>query len=226
MPRKRLGLLVPSSNTVMEVDFYRHLPPDVTLHTARIFLKETTPEAERRMIDEYTPLAARDLETLRPDLVVFGCTSASAVYGNEGDRLLRDRLAEAIGAPTIGVMSSVQAALARLNARRVAVITPYIDALNVKIAESLAGYGIEVVAIHGLGVTVNREIADVRPEEIAAYAREKLAGTDAECIFASCTNFRAMEALPELRAAFSVPVITSNQAALEAALALLSHRFP
>ena len=42
----RIGMIVPSSNTVAEVDFYRRLPPDCTLHTARMYLEETTPEGE------------------------------------------------------------------------------------------------------------------------------------------------------------------------------------
>ena len=43
----RVGLLVPSSNTVMETDFHRRLPAErFTVHTGRMFLEETTPEAE------------------------------------------------------------------------------------------------------------------------------------------------------------------------------------
>ena len=51
----RVGLLVPSSNTVMEVDLYRNLPPPITLHPARMYLEETTPQGEERMISEELP---------------------------------------------------------------------------------------------------------------------------------------------------------------------------
>src|SRR5689334_9220713 len=33
---RRIGLLVPSSNVVMEVEFYRSLPNDITVHTSHI----------------------------------------------------------------------------------------------------------------------------------------------------------------------------------------------
>ncbi len=46
----RVGLIVPSSNTVIEVDFYRRLPADATLHTARMYLEQTTPEGESVML--------------------------------------------------------------------------------------------------------------------------------------------------------------------------------
>ncbi len=218
---KRVGLLVPSSNTVMEVDFYRNLSADVTLHVARIFMEETTVEAERRMIEEHTPLAARDLASVHPDVVVFGCTSASAVYGADGDRVLQARLKDVTGAPTLGVMSSVLNALDGIEAKRVAVITPYIDALNAKIAERLVHHGLEVVAIHGMGISVNYDIALVRPNEIVDFAGQQLADVSVDCIFVSCTNLRAMEALPELTIRFDVPVITSNKATLDAVRALV-----
>jgi len=35
--------MVPSSNSVMEPDFYLNLPQDWTLHTARMFLEDVTP---------------------------------------------------------------------------------------------------------------------------------------------------------------------------------------
>lgn len=50
---KRIGLLVPSSNTVMEVDFYRSLPSSVTVHTGRMYMESTTVEGEEKMLDAY-----------------------------------------------------------------------------------------------------------------------------------------------------------------------------
>ena len=80
LPR-RPGLIIPSSNTIMEADFVRYAPPGVSVHTARMFLEDTTPEAESRMLDEFTLPAAHDLVTTRPDVVVFGCTSGQSRSG-------------------------------------------------------------------------------------------------------------------------------------------------
>ncbi len=49
---KRVGLLVPSSNTVMEADFYRNLPASVTVHTGRMYMESTTVQGEGLMLDE------------------------------------------------------------------------------------------------------------------------------------------------------------------------------
>ena len=81
----RVGLLIPSSNVVMEVDFYRSLPHDTTLHTSRMYLADATVAAEEQMLDELVLPAAEAAGTARPDVVVFGCTSAGELRGREGD---------------------------------------------------------------------------------------------------------------------------------------------
>jgi maleate isomerase len=214
----RVGLIVPSSNTVIEVDFYRRLPPTATLHTARMYLVHTTPEGEAAMLDEHLPTAISDLRSARPDVMVFGCTSAGALRGNDYEAQLIARIADETGAETFSVAASVRAAIRAAGGRRVGVITPYVDSLNEKIRESLEADGLAVAAIHGLGITDNYSIADVEPERIAEFASECFAGSDIDLLFASCTNFRALDAREEIHAALGVPVVTSNHAALAAVL--------
>lgn len=214
----RVGLIVPSSNTVAEVDFYRRLAGSCTVHTARMYLEETTPEGESVMLDEHLPTAITDLATARPDVMVFGCTSAGALRGNEYEAQLIARIGAQTGAETFSVAAAVRRAIRAAGARRVGVITPYVDSLNQKIAQSLQDDGLEVAAIHGLGITDNFAIAEVEPDRIAQFAAECFAGTDIDLLFASCTNFRGFDARDEIHQALGLPVITSNQAAVDAVL--------
>jgi maleate isomerase len=218
---RRVGLLVPSSNTVMEPDLWRALPPGATLHTARMYLEDTTPEGENRMLDEHVLPAARDLATARPDLIVFGCTSAGALRGNDYDAELCRRISDLSGVPTVSVIASVRRAIAASGARRVGVVTPYVDALNQRIKESVEADGVEVVGIAGLGISDNFEIAAVPVEGILDFAERALGGLAIDLAFVSCTNFPAVEALPELERRLGLPVVTSNQAAIAAVLASL-----
>ncbi len=170
------------------------------------------------MLDEHLPLAASDLATARPDVVVFACTSAGALRGSAYEAELIERLTARVGAATISVAAAVRRSLAALGTHRVGVITPYIESLNEPIATSLQSGGLEVVAIHGLGITENFAIAAVEPEQIAAYAVERLTGEHLDSVFVSCTNFRALEAREQIERALGLPVMTSNLAALEAVL--------
>ena len=211
----RIGLLVRSSNTVMEVDFHRGLPPAVTVHTARMYLEAATVLGEEVMLDEYTIPAARVLATVSPDLVVFGCTSAGALRGADNDAELCRRITEVTGVPTVSVIKSVRDALKAHGGGRVAILTPYLDELNQPIKASIEADGFEVTAIHGMGIGHNLDIGRVGPREIVDFARRTLGSSlDADTLFVSCTNFQAISALPMLEELYGVPVVTSNRAAL------------
>jgi maleate isomerase len=201
----------------MEVDFYRRLPPGFTLHTGRMYLESTTPEGESRMLDHHVMPAAHDVGTAQPDVIVFGCTSAGALRGNDYDRELCERIAADTRADVLSVIASVRESIRSRGAGRIGVITPYVDSLNEKIRESLeADDGVEVVDIRGLGIADNFAIAEVPPEKIVAFATETFDGQAIDLLFASCTNFRAMDTIPGIREALGVDVVTSNSAALEA----------
>ena len=217
MATVRIALLVPSSNTVMENDLHRVLPKErYTVHTDRMYLVETTREAEIRMIEEFAPQAAADLGTLKPDLLVFGCTSAGSLFGLDYDAAVCRKLGQLAGCAPQGVITAVSDAFARHGGKRIAVITPYNEDLTRSVATAVEIDGREIVAAHGMGITDNVALADPTPDDIVAFATEKLAGVAFDLLFVSCTNFRALEAKAALEAAFSKPVVTSNSAVLDA----------
>lgn len=212
----RVALLVPSSNTVMENDLHAALPKNrFTVHVDRMYLVECTRDAERRMIEEFAPRAADDLGTLKPDVLVFGCTSAGSLFGLEYDAKVCRELGERAGCPGLGVVSAVAKALDRQTQRRLAVLTPYNEDLTRSVAAAVSA-GREIVCAYGMGIEDNVALADPTPADIVAFARERLAGKAFDGIFVSCTNFRAYEARAALAAAFAVPVVTSNSAVIDA----------
>ena len=215
--RARIALLVPSSNTVMENDLHKALPANLyTVHTDRMYLVETTREAELRMIEEFTRPAAKDLGTVDPDLFVFGCTSAGSLFGLDYDVKLCGELGDLAGCPALGVINAASDALDKAKAEKLAVITPYIEDLTQSVAKALETNGREVVAAHGMGISVNVELADPTPTEIVKFAKNNLKNDNFDTLFVSCTNFRALEARPLLEKEFGMQVITSNSAVISA----------
>ena len=213
---KRVGLILPSTNTVMEPDLYRHLPPGATVHTSRMLLEgSVTIEAEELMLDVYLPECARQIGTLMPDVVVFGCTSAGALRGPEYERELAGEISRTTGAPTITIMGAVVDELTRLGVKSVAVLTPYSEEINDTIKESLEASGFTVPHINGMDVKGAFNIAAVSPGEIVDYVRQELEGVNSDCLFVSCANLKSVDVLEDLRQAAGRPVVTSNQAVLE-----------
>lgn len=212
----RVGLLVPSSNSVMENDLHAGLSKDrYTIHTARMYLVDTTREAEIRMIEEHAPKAAADLGTADIDLLVFGCTSAGSLFGLEYDSKVCSDLGSLARCPTLGAISAVNEMLDFHAFKKLAVITPYIDDLTQAVAKAAETDTRRVVAAHGMGISDNVKLAKPTPAEIVAFAADRLEGVEFDGLFVSCTNFRALEAISELETAFDVPVVTSSQAVIE-----------
>ena len=213
---KRVGLIVPSTNTVMEPDLYRNLPTGTTVHTSRMLLEgSVTIEAEELMLDVYLPECARQIGTLMPDVVVFGCTSAGALRGPAYEQELAGEISRATGAPTITIMGAVVDELKRLDVQSVAVLTPYSEEINDTIKESLETSGFTVPHINGMDVKGAFNIAAVSPEEIVNYVRDELDGVDSDCLFVSCANLKSVDVLEEIRQVAGRPVVTSNQAVIE-----------
>jgi len=218
---RRLGLLLPSSGTVQEADFYRRVPRHVTVHSARMRLPAATEADEARMLDAHTLPAAADLATIRPDVVVFSCTSAGALRGRAYEMALCREIARTASAPVVSTMDAVRGELARLGVRSVTVVTPYPASLTGPVRASLEADGLAVPAAAGLGLTDSLEIAAVTPEEITRFAVETFRRGPADAVFVACCTFRAFDARPAIAAALGVPVVTSNQAALDTALRML-----
>jgi maleate isomerase len=183
-----------------------------------MYMEDTTVEGENRMLDEFVFPAARDLATARPHVIVFGCTSAGALRGNEYEAWLTQEISTRTGIPTVSVIRSVRDALGDLSASQLVVITPYVDSLNDRIKASLEEDGSTVLRICGLGMRENFIIARVSGGTILDLARQAVADLKPDALFVSCTNLPAFSTLAELRRAFSFPVLTSNQAVLDAAL--------
>lgn len=215
--RKRIGLLVPSSNTVMENDLHAALPKDrFSVHTARMHLTETLRQAEMEMIETHAPRAALELATLMPDLVIFGCTSGASLGGPENDRRVCDDLGRLARSRAISALEAINEALDRRDFKRLAVIAPYVDDLTHSVAEATETRTRKLAAAFGMGISVNAELADPTPAEIVDFAVARLTGLDFDGVLVPCTNFRALEARETLESTFGVPVVTSNSAIIEA----------
>lgn len=216
MSKLRVGVLVPSSNTVVEKDFSTTPDARYSVHTARMYLAETTAAKEREMLSEHAPRGARDLASAKCDVLVFACTSAGALLGIDGEAQLIKELGEITGTPVISTNEAVAQRIHDIGAKKVAVFTAYVPELNKQIKQTLQDRGVVVTQIEGMGITDNFAIAEVDPQQIVDFVRSKITSNEHDAIFISCTNLPAIGAIEQLSAEFKVPVITSNSATIDA----------
>lgn len=218
---RRLGLLVPSSDAVTEMDFQNFLPPGVSFHTARLYHRDATPRGAATL-DELVAAsepAARTVLQVDPELIVFACTSGSFYKGYGWDREIAERIKAATGLPAIVTTTAVVDALHTLGTRRVFMVTPYTEDINRIEVQFLKDSGVEVVDYTYFHCAKSRDIANILPSQIIERVlahREVISQCDGVLI--SCTGLRGMEVAEPLETELGVPVATSNAATIWAVL--------
>jgi maleate isomerase len=219
----KLGLLIPSSNTVMEPDFHRRLSARCAISTDRIYLEQVTREAEEFMLKEELPRALRLIKTTDPHVIVFGCTSAGSLGGLDHDASVARMIEQQTATQAVTVIGSLVEQLRAIQPQNVAVFTPYDEDLTWSVAQCVVEAGYTLVKAAGMGIVSNRDIGRVTPTEIVDFVALQMHGVNADCLVLSCTNWQAIDAIDLVKAHFRLPVISSNQATLEAVRKLLSN---
>lgn len=78
--RGRVGLLLPSTDTTTEPEFWKLAPVGLTFHAARMLLASVTIEGLLEM-EQQTLRAAREVASAGVNLIGFCCTAGSFVQG-------------------------------------------------------------------------------------------------------------------------------------------------
>lgn len=218
--RAKLGVIVPPTNTANEAEWNRMVPEGVSVHSARMPLHTDTTSAHgKRSLYDDVGKFSRDLAQAGVSVVAYGCTAGSMVTPMEQ---LPGFMREQTGLPAVTTAQSLVLALRALGAKKVAVATPYHDALNDHEIHFLADQGIETASMRGLGIGTNgpaeyRLIARVPLDQVYAHARAAFV-LSADALLISCTDFATLPLIERLERDIGKPVVTSNQATFWAAL--------
>jgi maleate isomerase len=220
----RIGLLVPSSNTTVEPEFYRALPRSVTLHTARLYLTRITPEAILSMVAEMET-QARLLASADVDVIVLGATAPSFLKGLGYDRELIAKIESVTGRTATTTSTALIQAIQHFGARRVVLGSAYDTKVNGIAKAFLEASGMQVLATKGLSLVDNLVVGRLSPDTAYELALQ-VNRDEADAIVLSCTNWQTMDALERIERELGKPVISTTQASIWAALRIIGHTQP
>ncbi len=207
---RRIGLIIPSSNRMVEQEMAHHYPAGVVVHINRLRMTGPQKVPLKQLLPRVTEAAAA-LVDAKCDVVTFHCTANSTDDGAEGEAAILETLEKA-GAPRASsTATAVRRALDVYGARRIVLVTPYSQAVTDHEAEFFKGLDIEVLTAvgHDLG---NSDAYCAAPP---SFWLEKTLATrhaKADLYFVSCANISAFDVIAELEAKLERPVISSNQA--------------
>jgi maleate cis-trans isomerase len=205
----RLGVLVPSGNSVAETELRAMLPGDVTMLTTRLALLGSSESELMSMLTELDN-AASLLGHAEPGAIAFHCTAVSTFAPHLAGEI-RHRITAATGRPAIATADAILAAFQVLQAKRVLLVTPYIEPVHQREIAFLTANGLTVTGGSCLGIDRNTGMAQIAPDAIAAQVRAAASGISADACFISCTAIRSAGLIVDLEASLGMPVITSNQ---------------
>ena len=208
---RHFGVLIPATNTTVEIEYNRLLPPTLQGHVGRLGKGDTTPFTPSRPDDiAYQP---RLLGTAKVEIVCLAQTSAS-LSADEYDATTTRQMTAGAEAPSLTSAQAIGHAVRALGTRRIALVSPYSQAVLDRARQYLESrYGLEVVAMEGFGATDSSAISTIS----ADHATATLTRVDRPAIEALVVpggNFPTMRSIAAWEQQFQKPVVTTNQAAL------------
>jgi len=216
--RAKLGVLAPSTNTIVEPDFYRMSVPGVTSHFSRIHIRnpdlgsDAAFEALLEEVREEIGFAVERVMTAEPDYMVMGMSSETFWGGMEGNRQFVKQIKELTG--NMGVATGAEACervLHQFGIKRIGVVTPYQPVGDHNVALFFNEIGAEVVRIKGLRCPTAVSIAHV-DEGTLRQALLDVDGDDVDALVQVGTNLSMLRLADEAERWLGKPVIAINAA--------------
>lgn len=220
----RVGLIVPSSNTTMETEIPAMLhareairPDRFTFHSSRMRMKHVTPE-ELKSMDDDSLRCAVELGDADVDVMAYACLVAIMAQGNGYHRESETKLAACARVDTVTdspVVSSAGAlveALHHLGAKRISIITPYVQSLTELVINYIEAEGIAVHDSISLGVPDNLEVGRLDPAQLPELAQKlDTIGVDA-LVLSACVQMPSLPAIQVVQDQFDIPVLSASVA--------------
>lgn len=211
MTRTLLGMLTPSSNTVLEpvtCDMLRDVP-ETSAHFSRFAVTRIAlSKGALAQFDTPGVMQAATLLSHAHCQVIGWSGTSSSWLGFDADERLCMAIEAGTGAKACTSVLALTEILARTGARRLGLVTPYLSEVQVKIIDNFARAGIEVVAERHLELEDNFSFSEVTTEQLQTMSRE-VAAKKPDAIAILCTNLRGAPMVPKLEAELGIPVYDS-----------------
>ena len=210
--RAAIGLVTLCNDVTIEPELRNFLPLEgVAVYATRIPMRGTgTVEGLRALEAHLTRAAALLVPDFKIDVMALGCTSGSMAIGPE---VVAERIREARpGMACTNPVSAAAKALHAFGARRIALLDPYSDEINVVVERYVSGQGFDIVAKGSFKQRGDPDIVRVPPQAVYEAGLALGSSPSADALFISCTALRVSPIIRRLEEALGKPVVSSNQA--------------
>ena len=220
--RTLLGMLTPSSNTVLEpvTSALVSKLPEVSVHFGRFRVTEISLRQQALEQFDLTSLlqAAELLADAQVDVIAWNGTS-SGWLGFEADTQLCQAITQATGIPATTSVLALLEILRDRNLSQVGLVTPYLSAVQKRIVANFANAGVRCIAEQHLNLSVNFDFSEVGSERLATMVHT-VAASQPEAILTFCTNLRTAPLVNQLEQQTQIPIFDTISAVVWKSLML------
>ena len=215
--RKKFGVIVPSTNTIVEPDFYRMTVPGVTPHISRIWIRDqnlSSNDAFEALLEQIRieiEYAVQRVMTAEVDYMVMGMSAETFWGGVKGNREFIQNIKTWSGLDVATGAEACERALHLFGAKKIGVVTPYQPIGDENVIKFFNEIGFEVVRIKGLKCPTAVAIAHVSEEELR-QALIEVNGDDVDALVQAGTNLSMVGLADEAERWLGKPVIAINAA--------------
>ena len=217
-----LGMLTPSSNTVLEptTTAMLHDLDGVTAHFSRFKVTEISlSDKGLAQFDHDRFLGAADLlADAKCHSIAWNGTSAGWL-GFDNDEALCTRITDNTGAPATTSILANNDLFRRHGVTKFGLLTPYTDDVQARILDNYQAAGFDCIAERHLGISDNYSFSEITEAQVEAMCRE-VANEGAEAISIICTNMRGAALAERLEAELGVTIYDSISVVVLRALEL------
>ena len=208
MMRTLLGMLTPSSNTILEPLTSAMIAgvPGVSAHFGRFRVTEISLNSAALGQFDDAPIleAAKLLADAHVDVICWNGTS-SGWLGFDADHRLCERITAATGIPACTSVLALNEIFDNTSVREFALVTPYLDDVQAKIVDNYAKSGYRCIDERHLGRSVNFSFSEVTEGQVSDMVRE-VAAARPKAISTFCTNLNAARVVPTLERELGIPI--------------------
>ncbi len=221
----KVGLIALSTDQTIEKDFKAvcsNLPLDIfinRIHNQNPLTKENL----LKMREDLASVTNKILPDEKLNTIAYGCTSGTIAIGenNVKEKILSVKPGSYVTTP---VTSAIKA-FNQLKINKIALFTPYPEAVNKTILDYFNKKNIEVSSFTSLNLNLDSEFANVDPNYILEIS-SKLEMKNADALFISCTALPVLGILSKLESKMLKPVLSSNQTLIWDTLRSIGYKSP
>ena len=215
----RLGIVYPGGGAEQEYYQFAELLPGLRVYL--VFSKRTDMSGNSHRLSALRKTArvanlieaARRLASLRPDAVMWACTSGSFVLGRKYAETQVRAIRQIVAAPTSSTSLAFVSALRHMRLRRVSIAASYPPATARAFATFLDQFNIEACAVKSLGLRDGLLSSRLSPAQVVQFAR-KADVPSAEALLVPDTALPSLGIIGKLEREIGKPVLGANHVTL------------